>query len=100
LTHCETLQNEHIEADRLVFRTLAGFNMTVSEGNMKAFQIDGGNPIVPSAAVDSIGVLYPGERVDIVVSGEQIKHVTIALDKEYALSLLCRKLTHGVTGIS
>jgi hypothetical protein len=73
--------------------------MTVPEGNMKAFQIEGGNLFVPSAAVDSIGVLYPGERV-VVVSGEQITHMTIDLDKEYALNLLCRKPAHGVTGIS
>jgi hypothetical protein len=51
---------------------------------MNVVQIDGGNAIVPSPAVDSIGILYPGERMDVIISNDQNINLTVALDDEYA----------------
>jgi FtsP/CotA-like multicopper oxidase with cupredoxin domain len=68
-----------------LFRALAGFNFSIPNGNMKVVEIDGGNIIVPSPAVDSIGILYPGERMDVIISNDQTINLTVALDEEYAL---------------
>jgi hypothetical protein len=62
---------------------LAGLNISIPNGNMKVEEIDGGNSIVPSPAVDSIGTLYPGERMDIIISTNQAISLTVALDEEY-----------------
>lgn len=34
---------------------------------MSTIQLDGGGEIQPSPDVDAIGVLYPGERLDIIL---------------------------------
>jgi hypothetical protein len=66
-----------------LLRALAGFNISIPNGNMKVVEIDGGNAIFPSPAVDSIGTLYPGERMDIIISNDQATSLTVALDEEY-----------------
>jgi hypothetical protein len=66
-----------------LFRALAGFYISIPNGNMKVVEIDGGNAIFPSPAVDSIGSLYPGERMDIIISNDQATSPTVALDEEY-----------------
>ena len=53
---------------------------------MRVLKIDGGNPIVPSDSVESIGILYPGERMDLISSGGG-ESLVISLDPEYALAL-------------
>ena len=49
---------------------------------MSVVEIDGGNQIEPTPPVDSIGILYPGERMDVIVSGNQITDLIISLDQE------------------
>jgi len=49
---------------------------------MNLIQIDGGNRIEPVPSVNSIGVLYPGERMDIVLSSNSITNLTVSLDSE------------------
>ncbi|KAG0648377.1 Diphenol oxidase 2 [Hyphodiscus hymeniophilus] len=60
---------------------MSGFNLTLESGNMRVIKIDGGNDVVPSASVESVGILYPGERVDIISDGPG-NSLTIALDLE------------------
>ncbi len=45
-------------------------------------EIDGGNQIELMPLVNSIGILYPGERMDVIVSNNQIMNLTISLDQE------------------
>lgn len=52
-------------------------------------EIDGGNKIERSPEVSSVGILYPGERLDLVVEcsvGSEAagSHLSITLDAEYA----------------
>ncbi|PMD41239.1 multicopper oxidase [Hyaloscypha variabilis F] len=61
---------------------LAGFNISIPGGEMNLIQIDGGNRIDPVPSVNSIGVLYPGERMDIVLSSNSITNLTVSLDSE------------------
>ena len=49
---------------------------------MNVVEIDGGNQIESTPFVSSVGILYPGERMDVIVSGHQITNLTISLDQE------------------
>ena len=49
---------------------------------MKVLKIDGGNAIAPSELVDSVGILYPGERMDIITSTQDARALSITLDPE------------------
>lgn len=55
---------------------------------MKLITVDGGNMVSPDTpAATAIGVLYPGERMDLVVdrgiaSDDDQPELRIALDKE------------------
>lgn len=49
---------------------------------MKLVQIDGGSLVEPTLAVKSVGILYPGERMDIIVSGGPLLNMTVSLDQE------------------
>ena len=55
---------------------------------MKVIQVDGGQPVAESSdLVNSIGILYPAERVDFIVAwSERVVNIDteiiIALDKE------------------
>lgn len=62
---------------------MTGFNISIPEGNnMKAFQIDGGNSIIPTTAFD-VGIIYPGERIDIIISHLGAGDLSITFDPEY-----------------
>lgn len=63
---------------------ISGLNLTLENANMQVIKIDGGNDIEPSDWVDTAGILYPGERMDIITSGDRAKSLTITLDPEYA----------------
>ncbi|PNY26831.1 L-ascorbate oxidase [Tolypocladium capitatum] len=46
----------------------SGLTMSISHGNMKVIAVDGGSPVAhDTPAVGSIGILYPGERMDLIV---------------------------------
>jgi hypothetical protein len=49
---------------------------------MNVVEIDGGNQIEPTSAANSVGILYPGERMDIIVSNDEIASLTVSLDQE------------------
>jgi hypothetical protein len=46
--------------------SLAGFNLRLSSGTLKPLTVDGGCPITATAS-DSVGILYPGQRVDALL---------------------------------
>jgi hypothetical protein len=54
---------------------------------MTVLQIDGGNDVEPSPPSSSIGIIYPGERIDLLVewpdTDEDKSFLTIILDTEY-----------------
>lgn len=57
---------------------------------MKVFEIDGGNQIHQSPESSAIGVLYPGERIDLVIECDRDSavqsHLSVTLDAEYVPS--------------
>jgi hypothetical protein len=79
---------------------MSGFNLTLDNTEMQVIKIDGGNDIVPSDSVQSVGILYPGERMDVVTSLEYAKGVSITLDPEYVLSHRLTLSTDGPPGTS
>jgi hypothetical protein len=56
----------------------------MESGNLQVIKIDGGNDIRPSQSVDSVGILYPGERMDLIYRGGGAQSISITLDPEYA----------------
>ncbi|TVY13380.1 L-ascorbate oxidase [Lachnellula arida] len=66
---------------------LAGFALSISGHIMTLFQVDGGNEIEAAPEAKAIGILYPGERIDVIVERigpEEVKDpmLTITLDRE------------------
>lgn len=67
--------------------SLSGITVTIPGSEIKIIQIDGGNHVESDSITDSVGILYPGERVDIVVNWENCpddfaSHLIVALDRE------------------
>jgi hypothetical protein len=67
---------------------LAGFTLQAANATMKPSKLDGGN-LIEGAETNSVGILYPGERVEIAISA--ISGVTgvaldIILDPEFVFS--------------
>lgn len=57
---------------------------------MTVVQLDGGESITNSEITDSIGILYPGERMDVIIywpdeEQENESYLVIALDDELVL---------------
>jgi hypothetical protein len=66
---------------------LSGFTAALPQGQMTIIQIDGGNNVESVPQSSAIGILYPGERMDIVVEWPEAateSNFTIILDAEYA----------------
>ncbi|KAH8883129.1 hypothetical protein GQ53DRAFT_883129 [Thozetella sp. PMI_491] len=68
---------------------MSGFSFQTPGRSLTLFTTDGGNPIqAPSSGASGFGVLYPGERVDVIVdwrafSGARaVEHFEIILDRE------------------
>ena len=67
--------------------SLAGVTMSLPGANLTAVEVDGGNKIRPSPAT-SVGVLYPGQRVDLSLSWDKseshakIGGLEVALDED------------------
>ena len=71
-----------------VRRSLAGFTFGIKNAKICAVQVDGGNEIDAEEA-DTIGTVYPGERVDVVArwnSGapHESTGLMVSLDEEYS----------------
>lgn len=66
---------------------LTGFTLSITGHLMTVIKVDGGNDVFGAPTVNSIGILYPGERVDIIVQklssiNSEHPQLTIGLDKE------------------
>jgi hypothetical protein len=71
-----------VKTDNPFLRALAGFNLSILDANLSVVQIDGGNMIEPTSVVNTIGILYPGERMDIILSNNLVTSLKISLDQE------------------
>ncbi|KUJ20809.1 uncharacterized protein LY89DRAFT_611217 [Mollisia scopiformis] len=66
---------------------LTGFTMSMSGYTMTVITLDGGNEVASAPAASSVGVLYPGERMDVIIEKVETENekeaiMTIKLDKE------------------
>jgi hypothetical protein len=74
--------------EKLTIRSaLSGFALSTTNSQMSVFQLDGGNEINPSKPASSVGVLYPGERMDILIEWNvkpqsSDSYLSITLDSE------------------
>lgn len=63
--------------------------MAVSAGSLQPITVDGGYPVNnETASAKAIGLLYPGERMDLILHRtpghpESSANITIELDREY-----------------
>jgi hypothetical protein len=70
------------------FSSLTGLSFTILDSELKVIQVDGGLPVAQNPDhVNSVGVLYPAERVDFIISWPESAvdtetEIIIALDKE------------------
>lgn len=67
--------------------TFTGITLTIPDSEIHLIQIDGGQDVLPSQATESVGVLYPGERIDLVVAWKDFvqgrsSELVISLDSE------------------
>lgn len=53
----------------------------MAKAAMKVITVDGGGAVSDAPNADTIGVLYPGQRVDVVVIGNPA-NLTIIIDEE------------------
>lgn len=53
---------------------------------MQVLEVDGGNPVSGSSWTKSVGILYPGERMDLLVVDHETNNtenkLIISLDRE------------------
>ena len=66
---------------------LAGFTFSMSGYVLALIKVDGGNDVQQSSEAKAIGVLYPGERIDVIIESLETaphdsKRITVALDQE------------------
>ncbi|KIN08639.1 multicopper oxidase [Oidiodendron maius Zn] len=65
--------------------TLSGFTVAIRSTQMTVMEIDGGSNVEPVSPSSAIGILYPGERMDILVEwpreGNEF-NFTVILDTE------------------
>jgi hypothetical protein len=66
--------------------TLAGFTLNFNPGFLSPLTVDGGQKLSVTAA-NSIGIIYPGERADILLAEDNLRSNTgrlrLSLDPEY-----------------
>ena len=76
--------------------TIAGVSLAVDGATLRPVAVDGGNT-VKTVGRRSFGVLYPGERVDVMAewkSGDVGARLTVYLDDEYVFSPRARGLAN------
>lgn len=65
---------------------LTGFSISVTGYAIKVIMVDGGNHVGSNAGAGTVGILYPGERIDVVVERlgetEDGSKVVVSLDHE------------------
>ncbi|KAE9365868.1 multicopper oxidase [Stipitochalara longipes BDJ] len=97
--NCSEIQRPWLRLDKqLRYRirlinvgSLTGLSFTIPDSEIKVIQVDGGQPVIADFPLtNSIGVLYPAERVDFVVSWPENvintdTEIIIELDDEFSL---------------
>lgn len=53
----------------------------MAKASMKVITVDGGGAVADAPSADTIGVLHPGQRVDVVATGNPA-NMTIIIDEE------------------
>lgn len=66
--------------------SLAAFTIRTSGGTMRVKEVDGGNEVAPTGHGMSVGVVYPGQRVDLILTPAFPKKTTT--DDENGLAYL------------
>jgi FtsP/CotA-like multicopper oxidase with cupredoxin domain len=65
--------------------SLPGFTLSIDQAKMLPIQVDGGNEI-ETEETDHVGVIYPGERADVIVSWDEdvfnAVNLHVSLDEE------------------
>lgn len=69
--------------------SLAGFDIGTNSANMSVVAVDGGNEISGGCEASTVGILYPGQRVDILITpgsstadDQDTPHLVVTLDRE------------------
>lgn len=70
--------------------SLAGFIIGINAAKMRVVAVDAGNEVSHGGEGSSVGILYPGQRVDLIVTasrgssrpGADAPYITISLDRE------------------
>ena len=67
--------------------SLTGFMLSMPGTQLSAIQVDGGGRLQANEESESIGILYPGERVDMIVEWDenppdQPSNLVLVLDQE------------------
>lgn len=63
--------------------SIAGLSLAVPQATMRPIYVDGGHPVAAMSG-DGIGILYPGERIDLLVTGpaDRPSRLYISMDPE------------------
>lgn len=69
--------------------SLAGFSIGTNSAHMSVFAVDGGNEVSSGGEAPTVGILYPGQRVDVLITpspstadDDESPHLIISLDRE------------------
>lgn len=69
---------------------MTGISIAIPDAHINVTHLDGGQKIISADAANSVGTLYPGERVDFILewpskSQSKYSEIMVQLDKEYVL---------------
>ena len=66
---------------------MSGLSIIVPDSTIRVISVDGGHGVTPSNASNSVGVLYPAERVDFILSWDidgkdSLSQLVVEMDPE------------------
>lgn len=59
-----------------VLRTLSGITFQITGASLTPLTVDGGF-VIAGTASDSVGILYPGERVDLILHWTRVTQLNV-----------------------
>lgn len=68
--------------------SLAGYSISTNAASLRVVEVDGGHEVAGSVEGASIGVVYPGQRTDLIITafeittGDDNAHLSIIFDRE------------------
>lgn len=66
---------------------MAGFNIAIPGSELHLIEVDGGNSVANPQIAESLGVLYPGERMDVIVQEQQLQADDIKPETAFIVTL-------------